>query len=75
MLEDSPVEEKTYWEMMGVLPPEAMVSNAFLVGEPSDHGKDRSGLFGARYALYFKNGKGHFYGGLASISDFKTFLI
>ena len=37
------VPEEKYYEMLEVLPPEAMASNAFLVGEPDDHAKDLSG--------------------------------
>jgi len=75
MLKDKEVSEKKYWEMLEVLPPEAMVSNAFLVGEPTDHSKDLSGNYNARYSLYFKDENKFYYGGEASIDDFKTFII
>lgn len=75
LLKDKEVPEKEYWDMMEALPPEAMVQNAFLVGEPQDHEKDLSGHFGARYSLYFRDNEKHYFGGYASISDFKTFII
>lgn len=69
----SEVSEERYDEMLCVLPPERMAHGAFLVGEASDHAKDLSGNFSARYELYFiKDGK-HYYGGLASVSDFDAF--
>ena len=74
MLKDSEVTESKYYEMLEVLPPEAMASNAFLVGEPTDHAKDLSGNFGARFDLYFKDGEKFYYGGLASLSDYQTFV-
>jgi hypothetical protein len=73
------VDEEKYWEMLEVLPPEAMVSNAYLVGEPTDH---VNGV--PRFALYFRKnvtvddkkiGEKFFYGGLVSVSDFCLWLI
>lgn len=75
MLKSEPTTEEIYFEQLGCLPPQAMVSNAFLVGEPFDHDKDLSGIFGARYDLYFIHKKKYYYGGLVSEGDFKTFLI
>ena len=49
----SEVTIEEYENMLGALPPRAMTSNAFLVGEPHDH--DRQGF--PRYSLYFT----HFY--------------
>jgi hypothetical protein len=72
---DQEVTEEKYYEMLEVLPPFAMVSNAFLVGEPTDYGRDLSGKFNARYSLYFQDNSKCFYGGETSINDFKTFLI
>lgn len=53
-----------YWEMLEVLPPEAMETNSelnisgFLVGEPSDH---RDGV--ATYAAYFSRDDEEFFSG------------
>ena len=69
------VSEEQYDEMIGAVPPERMTSNAFLVGEASDHGRDLSGRFGARYELYFMQDGKYYHGGLASASDFDAFLI
>ena len=75
MKKDKEVTEQDYWYMLEVLPPEMQASNAFLVGEPTDHAPDLSHKFGPRYALYFTHDGKYYYGGLASVSDFKTFLI
>ena len=72
---DQEVTAEKYEEMLGCLPPEEMCGNAFLVGEPYDHAKDLSGNFGARYDLYFEADGKFYYGGLASVRDFKAFLI
>lgn len=74
-MKDQPVSEERFWEMLGVLPPERAVHNAFLVGEPSDHAPDLSGHFGARYRLYFEEDGRHYDGGLASVRDFDVFTI
>ena len=65
------VTRERYYEMLEVLPPQAMVQNAFLVGEPTDHGDHGR----ARYALYFTQDGKYFYGGLASENDFKIWLL
>jgi hypothetical protein len=72
---DTPVSTDKFDEMLGCLPPERMASNAFLVGEPTKHGKDLSGNFSALYELYFSENNQYFYGGLASVDDFDTFII
>jgi|GEM_PF-3287787 len=64
------VSEERYNEMLEVLPPQAMVANAFLVGEPTDHEGGR-----ARYELYFIRDGKHYSGGLVSEPDFKLWLI
>lgn len=75
MQKDKEVTDEKYYEMLEVLPPEAMVANAFLVGEASNHAPDLSGNYNALYDLYFTDNDKFFYGGIASISDFKAFLI
>ena len=75
MLKDSEVTAEKYYEMLEVLPPQAMNANSFLVGEPSDHAKDASGVYRPRYALYFTVGEKFYYGGLASEDDYKAFEI
>jgi len=75
MKKDIEVSADTYWEMLEVLPPEMQVTNAFLVGEPTDHAPDLSHNVRPRFALYFTHDGKYYYGGLASVSDFKTFLI
>lgn len=74
-MRSSEVTKDKYFEMLEVLPPQAQATNGFLVGEPYDHAEDMSHEFGPRYQAYFtENGK-YYYGGLASVSDFKTFLV
>ena len=75
MKKDSEVTEAQYYEMLECLPPIALSANAFLVGEASDYAKDLSGQYNARYALYFRDSEKCYYGGLASIDDYKAFLI
>jgi len=75
ILKDREVTEERYDEMLGVLPPERMTGNAFLVGEAVDYGKDLSGKFLPRYELYFMVCDKYYYGGLASTEDFDAFVI
>lgn len=64
--------EERYYEMLGALPPRMQALNAFLVGEADDH----EGEFNtARYGLYFTRDGKFFSGGLATLKDFRTFLI
>ncbi len=65
------VTEDKYDEMLCVLPPEIMVGNAFLVGEPVDH--DHYG--NPRYQLYFRNEGKHYAGGLLTKDDFEALLV
>ena len=74
-LKDKPVTVEKYDEMLGCLPPIRMAYGGFLVGEAYDYGKDKSGNFGARYDFFFTEGEKYYYGGLASVSDFDTFLL
>lgn len=66
------VTEEKYEEMLGILPPAAMCSNAFLVGEPVDHGGEG---YAPRFDLYFTRDGKYFHGGLASVQDFRTFIL
>lgn len=75
MLKDKEVTEQMYWDMLEVLPPVRQVTNAFLVGEPTDHGKDMRGTFAPRYQLFFRADGKYYDGGLASTKDFDTFII
>lgn len=75
MKKDTEVSMEVYNEMLGVLPPQQMANNAFLVGEPTTHNKDLSGHFNPLYELYFLSNDKAYYGGLASENDFITFLI
>jgi hypothetical protein len=68
------VTAEEYDEMLGVLPPERMSGNAFLVGEATDHVKVGSRYY-PRFELYFQHSGRYYYGGLATIKDFETFLI
>lgn len=64
--------EENYYEMLGCVPPRAMASNAFLVGEPDDH----NGENGApRYALYFTENEKFYYGEKTTLKEFNTFLL
>jgi hypothetical protein len=49
--------EKTYWEMLEVLPPEAMTGFGFLVGEPMNHNAQGQPCFEA----FVEWPKGKFY--------------
>ena len=75
LLKTHEVTEEHYDDMLGCLPPERQVGNAFLVGEPVDFAKDRSGHFGARYQLFFEDDGKYYNGGLASVSDFDAFVL
>lgn len=75
LLKTHEVTPEHYEDMLGCLPPERQCGNAFLVGEPVDFAKDRSGHFGARYQLFFEDSGKYYDGGLASVSDFDTFVL
>ena len=75
LLKTHEVTSEHYEHMLGCLPPERQCGNAFLVGEPVDFAKDRSGHFGARYQLFFEEARKFFDGGLCSVSDFDAFVI
>ena len=77
MLKDSECTEDNYNDMLGALPPRAMTSNAFLVGEPDDHdGKDDRGIKGVpRYGLYFTDEGKYYYGGKTTLEEFLMFCI
>ncbi len=65
------VSSVKYYEMLEALPPQAMVKNAFLVGEPTDH---KNGV--PVYECYFKE-LGHpecFRAGIMSEATFKSLL-
>jgi len=63
-----------YDEMLGVLPPERMATNGFLVGEPVDHQGGR-----ARYDLFYSEtddmGISYYYAGLATTRNWDTWLL
>lgn len=65
------VTEERFDEMLCVLPPERMASNAFLVGEPVDH--DRWGS--PRFDLFFRNAGRFYSGGIITTADFDSMLI
>ncbi len=55
------ITKDEYWEMLEVLPPAAMTSLGFLVGEPLDHGAcPITGRFGARFEAFAKVGDRYF---------------
>ena len=60
-----------YEEMLSCLPPERMTTNAFLVGEPVDHNENGQ----PRFDMYFEEGNKFYCAGLATISDFETWLL
>ena len=71
IIKQKEVTPKHYQEMLGVLPPERMAGNAFLVGEPMDHGTNGR----PRFELYFQEDDKFYYGGLATTKDFDFWLI
>lgn len=72
LLKDRPITEARFDEMLGVLPPAIQTSNAFLVGEPVDHGGPGHQ---ARFQLFFTEGGKYYDGGLATIPEFKLLLV
>ena len=62
--------KENYFYMLGCLPPIKMVSNGFLLGEPTDIIK---GEF--VYNMFFERNKKFYSAGLATIKDFNTMLI
>ncbi len=72
LLKDEEVTAERYNEMLGALPPERMVSNAFLVGEPTDHRGDNGE---PRFQMFFRDSGKYYDGGLCTIKEFDTFLI
>jgi len=66
------VTEEKYYDMLGCLPPEEMCGNAFLVGEPSDHGGEGHA---ARFEMYFIQDRKYYSGGLATVQDFRIFML
>jgi len=71
IIKQKEVTAEKYEEMLGCLPPERMTSNAFLVGEPVCHNSEGKPMFD----LYFTEGEKYYYGGLATVSDFNTWII
>jgi len=73
-MQHSPMNECTeelYDEMLGVLPPRLMLSNAFLVGEPVTHNAQGMPV----YDLFFCH-EGKFYiGGGTTVKDFLLFCV
>ena len=74
------ISEKHYWDMLEVLPPEAMRYSAkkktegFLVGEPYDH--NAQGV--PRYAMYthVQKGGGRFYSiGYKTMEEFNALMV
>lgn len=65
------VTKERYWEMLECLPPERMASNAFLVGEPTDH--DRWGS--PRFDVYFENEGRYYNAGICTTADFDAALV
>jgi len=64
------VTAEKYEYMLGVLPPERLAHNAFLVGEPYDH-KDGH----ERFQGFADIGDKFYYLGLMTTKDFDTFTI
>ena len=65
------VSEEHYYEMLGVLPPQAMHRAAFLVGEPSCHSYCAfSGDIAAKYDCFFSVNDLFYYGGQQSEKSF-----
>lgn len=72
LLGDSELTKENYYEMLEIVPPRMITSNAFLVGEPDDH----SGEGGAaRYGLYFTKDCKYYYGGKTTVKEFMMFLV
>jgi hypothetical protein len=71
---DDESTEEQYFEMLEVLPPARQLSNAFLVGEASDHCIE-GGQTRARYALYFTVNDKFYYGGLCTKHSFDAFTV
>ena len=65
------VSEEKYYEMLECLPPEIMLSNAFLVGEPFDHNE----MGKPRYDLYYMNGGRYYSGGLFSLRELEIMTL
>ncbi len=59
------VSDVKYYEMLEALPPQAMVKNAFLVGEPTDHVKGQP-----VYECYFRDEGMSFRAGIMSEKTF-----
>jgi hypothetical protein len=65
------VTEEHYYEMLGVLPPQAMHGGAFLVGEPNNHSYCVfSGDIAAKYDCFFSVNGLFYYGGQQSEKSF-----
>ncbi len=63
------VDAAKYYEMLEVLPPQAMVKNSFLVGEPMRH---ENGI--PVYECYFSHEGKHYIAGLMSEKTFASLL-
>jgi len=62
-----PTTENMYYEMLEVLPPEAMGNGGFLVGEPNHHNNDNEPV----YACFMRS-KGFEFGGTNYVDTFKA---
>ncbi len=69
--ETIPVTDKKYYEMLECLPPQALVKNAFLVGEPVRHNHKGEAL----YDCYAHKDKQGYFVGTITEKEFKTWLI
>lgn len=72
---DIEVTRNKYFYMLEVLPPTRMVQNAFLAGEPMDHNAVIGRHCYPRYELYFMEDGKCYYGGLATVPEFDSFII
>ena len=66
--------QEKYWEMLEILPPAAMTTLGFLVGEPADHRAcPVTGNFGARFEAFVKVGDQYFVASEPmTVTGFKT---
>ena len=63
------IDSKIYWYFLEVLPPAAMNSSGFLLGEPYTHNEDNEPLY---EAFYKSPSDRYFFGGLKTVKEFKA---
>lgn len=68
---DIEVSQQEYENMLGSLPPERLVYNAFLVGEISCHDRQNRPL----YSLYYEDNGRYFFHATVTTKDFDLFTV